>query len=291
MPGPLHYLSDDLQSFLDSVLVSGHGVDHERLKQEIESFRELWKGGYFTGDPLEPLGWSGLGPYGYISVPHAIYQACIAAYVRSETVALEIGPGRGAWTRGLLPSREVWVLDALSAEHNGFWDYVGVEHQHVHYIQVDDFSCSALPNDNLTYLFSYDALCHVSFDGIREYLTNLRGKLRSGAECFVMVADYEKYNRFIVGAERHHVRRAGPIYDSRLDRRRLVHDAWRLVLRSGEYTVQPLSLNEDSEPSPGRWYNAGTERTCQLLRDLGYLVVSADIGLSPRDPIIHFQQP
>jgi hypothetical protein len=41
-------------------------------------------------------------------------------------------------------------------------------------------------------------------------------------------------------------------------------------------------------PSPGRWYNAGIERTCSMLEEVGYQVVDPDVGTIPRDPIIHF---
>jgi hypothetical protein len=264
-------------------------VTDARLHDELASFQSIWQGGYFSSDPLDPLGWA--GPYNYISVPHAIYQACIAAYVDPGTVALEIGPGRGAWTRGLLPAREVWVIDALSDEHNGFWDYVGRDNAHVTYEQVSDFSLAQLPDDHFTYLFSFDALCHVSFEGITQYMSNLRAKLKDGAECFVMVADYAKYNRFAADIERYDVARAVPPRGRLpLSRGQVVRAAWSLALPRNQHRVLPLPTVEDDVPAPGRWYDAGVDRTCALLRALGYKIVSEDVGLSPRDPIIHFRR-
>src|SRR5207244_1174059 len=77
-----------------------------------------------------------------------------------------------------------------------FWEYVG-DAPHVHYLQVSDFSAAGLPDGAFDYLFSYDTLCHVSFDGIEAYVRNLRPKLRDGAHAFVMVADFDKYRSFI----------------------------------------------------------------------------------------------
>ncbi len=48
-----------------------------------------------------------------------------------------------------------------------------------------------LPDNKFSYLFSFGCFCHISFDGITEYMKKLFPKLREGANCFVMVADYE----------------------------------------------------------------------------------------------------
>jgi hypothetical protein len=107
-------------------------------KKELESFRDIWHGGFFEGDPLDPMGISIYGILGYMSVIHIIYLYCICPYVIQETSALEIGPGRGAWTRTMLRARDVWCLDALSAQHNRFWEYVDEQNREkVHYCQCD----------------------------------------------------------------------------------------------------------------------------------------------------------
>ncbi|HYP50014.1 MAG TPA: hypothetical protein VEQ34_03675, partial [Pyrinomonadaceae bacterium] len=93
-----------------------------RLKTEIAAFDGIWQGGYYEGDPLEPVARSNYGQIGYMSILHATYLRCIKPYIKPETAALEIGAGRGAWTRCLLPAREVWCLDALPAEYNRFWE-------------------------------------------------------------------------------------------------------------------------------------------------------------------------
>jgi hypothetical protein len=47
----------------------------------------------------------------------------------------------------------------------------------------------------------------------------------------------------------------------------------------------------DDQPIPGRWYNAGLERTCAMLEDAGYRIIDPDVGSLHRDPIIHFVKP
>jgi hypothetical protein len=264
------------------------------VDRRIASFQSVWKGGYFEGDPLDPMGLSTYGSLGYMSVLHATYLSCIKPYVTPESVVLEIGPGRGAWTKTMLHAREVWCIDALSAEHNGFWEYVGTA-PHVHYQQVTDFSCSGLPDDHFTYLFSFGALCHVPFTGISEYLRNLWGKLRPGAHAFIMVADYAKYNHAVSHFEPYSAWR---VCDLIQPKKRLKAAFWRRAVPYFQKTALRYQDNfrlrqpdKDDTPVPARWHDAGTDRTCALLTEIGYEVLDRDVGVLHRDPIIHFRRP
>lgn len=249
------------------------------LAQEIRSFRDLWEGGYCEGDPLSPMSPSGYGEIGYMSILHVIYLLCIKPYINENTVVCEIGPGRGAWTRCLLKAKEVWCLDALSAEHNGFWENVG-KRDHVKYFQVSDFKCEMLPENTFDYLFSFGCLCHVSFDGITAYMKNLYPKLKKGAHCFIMVADYDKYNKAL----------------SHLDEISVFHSFTKKIsplvkiyraLKPNK-ALQKIDKNEGDQPVPGRWYHAGVERTCKMLESFSYRIIESDVGANHRDPIIHF---
>jgi len=252
----------------------------DRLKEELASFQKLWRGGYFEGDPLNPLGPSAYGTLNFISILHATYLRCIKPYISSDTVALEIGPGRGAWTRCMLGAREIYALDALSAAHNGFFEFLG-HPRNVKYFQVTDFACVCLPDDHFNFMFSHGCLCHVSFDGIEQYARNIFPKMRSGSDCFWMVADYPKYNRTNLTLS---------IWDSLA---RIVPAAGRPLIAqlkqmSAEFRPEPLE--EDMQPSPGRWFNAGIARTCEMLESVGYQVVDRDVGTNIRDPIIYFRK-
>lgn len=253
-----------------------------RLTDEIKSFETLWDGGYYEGDPLTPLAKSTYGQLGYMSVLYATYLRCIKPYIGDQTVALEIGPGRGAWTKALLPSKEVYAIDALPEEHNGFFQYLGYP-QHVKYFQVKDFRCTVLPDDHFDYMFSFGCLCHVSFAGITEYATNIYPKLKAGANCFWMIADYNKNNSAIANLDKLSIWTA-----LKPTRRRysLVNWLSEYLMKRGRPALKEMDQND--EPVPGRWYHAGTQRTCSMLREVGYQVLDADVGTCLRDPIIHF---
>jgi hypothetical protein len=252
----------------------------DAVRDELASFQSLWAGGYFEGDPLSPLGPSAYSQLNFISILHATYLRCIKPYVNANTVALEIGPGRGAWTKCLLGSKEVYALDALSATHNGFFEYIG-RPAHVKYFQVSDFACADLPENHFNFMFSHGCLCHVSFAGIEQYARNIFPKMRSGSECFWMIADYNKYNRAYQQIS---------IWDALVQMvpahlREAVMD-----LKRASEKKHHCALEEDDVPSPGRWYHAGVDRTCEMLKSAGYTVVDPDVGTNLRDPIIYFRK-
>lgn len=257
----------------------------KRLSEEIDSFKGVWKGGYFEGEVMDPVGYSTYGPIGYISVLHALYLMTIVPYINEESNILEIGPGRGAFTKAMLSlnPKEIWCLDAVSAEDNGFHNYVGRDTR-IKYFKVEDFSCRELPDNHFSYFFSFGALCHVSFDGIKSYLTNIYPKLKSGAECYIMVADYEKYNRCMSNLENLTIYKYLPFH-------KFIFINWTLYKkRFKKILTLKRTFPEDFTPSPGRWFHAGIKPTCELLTSLGYIVVSEDIGIIQRDPVIHFKK-
>lgn len=258
----------------------------EKLADEIRSFYQLWKGGYYEADPLEPLRRSSYGQIGYMSIIHATYLVCIKPYIHPETIALEIGPGRGAWTKTMLSAKEVWALDALPEEHNRFFEYLRYP-LNVKYIQVQDFEARELPDDYFTYMFSFGCLCHISFEGIRSYAENIFPKLKKHAHCFWMIADYDQYNLVSGDLNRYSIwLNAVP------KTKRYIWLKWlaKLFVKYGD-RVSRIAPDADELPSPGRWFNAGLERTCTMLDEVGYQVIDPDVGSALRDPTIHFIKP
>ncbi|MCF7854711.1 MAG: hypothetical protein K9N51_07935 [Candidatus Pacebacteria bacterium] len=263
------------------------------LSDELRSFSGIWPGGYYEGDPMAPLSVSSYGQCGFVSVPYAIYLSCIRPYVTGDTVSLEIGPGRGAWTKCLLRANHVWVMDAVSEQENRFFEYLG-HPRNVTYIHVHDFSCDDLPPDTVTYMFSFGCLCHVSPVGVREYARNLFPKLKSGCECFWMVSDYALRNRTAMSIEDVSVWRAvrkllPPGRKSRLIGRVLDFEMRREQRLTHNQHIMPPE--RDSGPNPGRWYDLGLDACIRLLEECGYEIVEANVGASLRDPIVHFRKP
>jgi len=261
----------------------------------------FWKGGYYEGDPLDPYGESSYAQMGFVSVIAVSFKKRIKPHVTPATRVLEIGPGRGAWTKAMLGANEIWCLDVNTPEHNGFWQHVGDAHRDkVRYLRVADFSCAGLPDDHFDFLFSYGTFCHIPVEGQRSYLRNVLGKMRRGAVATIMVADYDKYNAA--------VRRYGNLavslrrYPAALTAGRKLFDLGR-TLRDAVYLLarrrppgvlfDPMGLRDAAvvERSQGAWFHAGVEQTCAFARSVGWEVVNPDVGLSVRDPLIVLRRP
>jgi len=267
---------------------------NNQLSEELQSNQDIWGDGYYEGDPLSPLSESHYKQIGFLSILHATYLRCIKPYINQNTIALEIGPGRGAWTKTMLPSKEVWALDARSEKENRFFEYLG-NPSNVKYFQVKDFKCEMLPEDKFDYMFSFGCLCHVSFAGITEYAVNLYPKMKQGSNCFWMIADYGKYNKLIENIDSYSIWEAS-VPRSRSRKFNPLRSLFNFLRKSeirkaeNQHTRTPRTPDKDQKPSPGRWFHAGIENACLMLEKAGYQIVDPDVGTVPRDPIIHFRK-
>ena len=125
---------------------------------------------------------------------YATYLLTIRKQVPYDATVLEIGPGRGAWTKAILRQRpqRVYALNALSAEHNRFWEYVG-HNDVVRYFQVQDFSCSQVPEQSIDFFFSFGVFRHFNRRGTEASFTAMSQKMKPAATGFCMISDYQKF--------------------------------------------------------------------------------------------------
>jgi hypothetical protein len=84
----------------------------------------------------------------------------------------------------MLGAKKIYALDALSAEHNGIFDYLG-NPANVEYHQVADFECKMIDDNEIDFLFSFGCLCHVSFEGISAYANKSVPKTEVGSSMFL----------------------------------------------------------------------------------------------------------
>jgi len=237
-------------------------MENQKLQAEIASFQNLWKGG-------TTLAWQGwdkcVEARADICDLNTIAERCITPYINKDTMALEIGCNGGGWTRKFLNAKEIHAFDVLSAEHTGFWNNISPQ-PNIFYHMVSDFLCKELRDNSIDYVFSYDVFCHISYTGACAYLKNLYPKLRSGANCFIMIADADKYQ----------------IPEGRV----------ALTEEAGFSSFEKFAADYDGEPTPGRWYFYGIERFCSEAIEVGYEIIDEDIAkeADKRNPIIHFKK-
>jgi len=261
-----------------------------------KQFSETWTGGYLEGDPLDAMAESTYGVYGYNSSLHTIYLACIRPYVGSETVALEIGPGRGAWSKVILSRNcaRLYAVDAASAEHTHFWNYVG-QIQRATYFVAKDFELSDIPDNSINFFFSFGVFCHLRPDMCERYIQSLARKMTSKSTGFLMTADFGKYNRCQDDADNSSLKR---FFDHQKRKVwipvKLVYSATWHLFRS-KMDLERVSQNREKNLTDGSgltsWYHWGVENACKALVNAGFEVVEPDIDAVRRDPITHFRKP
>ena len=266
------YYNDDLKQLVDEkfdlemkYFTWKYNFQHtaKKLKKEIDSFSNLWAG----GTALSKFGWEAcLEPRLNNGVNlQKIDDICIRPYINKDTTVLEIGTNGGAWLKRMLNAKFLIGTDVLSPEHTGFYNNLPLNKK-IKYIQVNNFSCREIEDDSINYLFSYDVFCHISYSGTEEYLKNLYSKLKKGANCFIMIADPDKYQD---------------------------KEGRSKLLKATDCNSWEDFINDfDGYPHQGRWYFYGSKRFCELLKKYNYKIISNDIigKYDQRNPIIHFKK-
>jgi len=141
------------------------------LRDEVLSFRGLWKGGFFEGDPPGPFGFSGYSFFGFMNMLHVTYLMCIRPYVHSPVNGFGNWPGGAHGHDASWGQRSLGVWTHFQRSTTSFTN-TSAHHDHVRYVQVEDFSCRSLPDNHFDYFFSFGCFCHISPAGTHEYCSD-----------------------------------------------------------------------------------------------------------------------
>jgi len=261
----------------------------------LQKFRNVWPGGFAEGAPLDPMGSSYYGVYGYNSILYTIYRVCIRPYITQDTVVLEIGPGRGAWTQTFLKENclKVYAVDVADPEHTHFWEYVGKDPR-AEYIVVQDLKLDKVPDDSIDYFFSFGVFCHLTPEMCEEYVQSLACKMRQGSRGFLMIADFDKYEECLKHASSYSIER---FFDGQ---KRKVWLPTKLAFRytwkyfRPKMDLEPVSKTREANLSGSAegcgWYHWGVDRACKALTTSGFEIIERDVEVCARDPLIHFKK-
>lgn len=260
---------------------------------ELKLFKdaELWDGAFWDSDPLTPVGWSSYSTTGYVSVYHAAYLAAIVPYVKPGFTVMEIGPGRGAWTNAMLlrGAERVYALDVQARETNRIDEVLRDKVDRLTYIVVSDCSGDGVPDGSIDFFWSFGTFVHLSIHQQQPYLNTIFRKMKSGANGFVQIADFDCWNH-VVGTPALHVHN---VLADRLDGP--TGEQVRQALGTNPLVMPrssvPSSYLDNQVPAPGRYFFVGLDWLVDAVKSAGLEVVERSVMPSLRDPLLHFRKP
>lgn len=212
--------------------------------------RETFAEGYDSGDILAPVPSSVRLREEVLtggSYRDAFHRA-VFPYLWPNSVVLEMGPGKGSWTRAILQHIPEGRLETIDFVDVRPWlkpeEYGGRLVCH----QAEDFSFSCVGDGAFDFFFSFGVLCHHTIEQIQEVLTSTLPKMKRGGVAVHHYGDWEKF------------------------------------LESGRMVHFP-SLND--QPDTESWWPSNNAASMAAAAEAaGWRVINPDINLFKRDGLI-----
>lgn len=125
-----------------------------------------------------------------------VFFKAILPYLKSDSIVLELGPGKGSWTRAILkyiPQGQLHTVDFQDVEK---WltpnKYSGRLICH----KIQDNSYVNFPDNYFDFFWSMGVFCHNNLEYIEEILKNVLPKMKQGGIAVHQYSDWEKLNRY-----------------------------------------------------------------------------------------------
>jgi hypothetical protein len=181
---------------------------------------------------------------------HEVFQRAIVPFLSPDSVALELGPGRGSWTRALLSIVTRGTVHTIDYLDVAPWlepaRYGGRLVCH----RSCDNSFDAIDDGVCDFCFSFGVLCHTNVEDIAEILANSRRKMKAGGVAVHQYGDWTKLDA----------------------------EGWE---RSG----MPETFK--ARPDDEIWWPRNSAATMTTLAEqAGWTVIAADLQLLRRDALI-----
>lgn len=174
----------------------------------------------------------------------------VLPYIKPDSVVIELGPGKGSWSRAILNYIPEGKLHTLDFQDVSPWlkpeNYGGRLVCH----QVENSSFSCLDDNCFDFFWSFGVLCHNNLENIREILQNSLQKMKVGGVAIHQYGDWEKLNDY----------------------------GWK----KGKVPERFKNLPNDEI----WWPRNNQQMMSSLAKEVGWQVISPDLGLVKRDSMI-----
>ena len=184
-----------------------------------------------------------------------VFRKALQPYLRPDTRVLELGPGKGSWSRAILRYIPDGKLHTVDFQDVTQWlkpeKYSGQLICH----RVHDNSFEGLPDEYFDVFWSFGVLCHNNASSILQILRYARAKMKPEAVAVHQYGNWEKLEAF--GWDRGGVPHE---FKSKVD-----EEIW--------------------------WPRNDQRLMTRLATDAGWEVVTADLNLLKRDSLILLRNP
>jgi SAM-dependent methyltransferase len=183
-----------------------------------------------------------------------VFFKAVLPYIQPNSVILELGPGKGSWSRAILkyiPQGELHTVDFQDVK-----GWLKPEKYNGRLIchQVKENSFSGFKESYFDFFWSFGVLCHNNAENIREILHNSLQKVKKGGVAVHQYGDWEKLD--IYGWEKGKV---------------------------------PIDFKKKSDNEI--WWPRNNQEIMRAIAvESGWSVISSDLGLLKRDSIIFMKR-
>lgn len=185
-----------------------------------------------------------------------IFDELLKKYIKHDHNALELGPGRGSWSRAILSILgKEGSLTTIDFQDVSQWINPSEFDIPVKHFQTTDINYAFLQDNFYDTFWSFGVLCHNNIDSIYQILSSVYPKLKNEALLIHQYSDWEKLEQY----------------------------GW-------ENGAIPLEFK--SKKDSDIWWSRNNQKTMQtILESIGYEVLSIDVGLVKRDSIFLARKP
>jgi len=125
-----------------------------------------------------------------------VFHKCLLPYLRPDSKVLELGPGRGSWTRAILKYIPQGELHAVDFQDVSKWLRPEQFNGRLSCHKVEDMSFSKFKNDHFDFFWSLGVLCHHNTEHISEILKNSLPKMKGNAIAVHHYANWDKLEKY-----------------------------------------------------------------------------------------------
>lgn len=210
---------------------------------------------------------------------------------------LELGPGRGSWTRALvsvitrgeihtidLQDIRPWVKDIIANFPDRFF---------IHQVATRESKYDFLQDNYFDAFFTFGVFCHMNLDEIEDFLQQLRGKLRKESICIAQYSDWVKAISYCLEQDGYQynleaynmLKRDYPFEVKMIQCKTFFQKLITLFEKyiQGKYPVSKVSSDRCF------WVKNDQKTMNKILANAGYEVLQIDMGYFKRDSVALFK--